>query len=90
MRRLLKSTLHEIVLITNRLSNIKQIMSYNAKIAENMDDEELSDSKQFDPTINLRLEATGNLLYHIHSTYLRGLLCRREETSLQFYEHVGE
>ena len=52
--------------------------------------EEFQASNMFDPSINVRVEATGNLLYHIRSTYFQGLLCRAEETSLLFYEHVGE
>jgi hypothetical protein len=52
--------------------------------------EESQARNMFNTGINERVEATGELLYHIHSTYFRGLLCKAEETSLQFYEHVGE
>ncbi len=52
--------------------------------------EESQASNVFKTGTNERVEATGELLYHIHSTYFRGVLCRSEETSLQFYEHVGE
>eukprot|EP01083_Nonionella_stella_P087935 244838_1 len=35
-----------------------------------------------------RLDGVGNLLYHVHSTHCKSILCAKEETSLQFYEHV--
>lgn len=43
-------------------------------------------------SLNLGLDAAaaGNLLYHIHSTYFKPILFAKEETSLQFYDHVGE
>ena len=48
---------------------------------------EQKDDEQFQPSPGL--EATGNLLFHIHSTYFKPILFAKEETSLQFYEHVG-
>jgi len=33
-------------------------------------------------------EGLGSLLYHVHSTHIKNLLCATETTSLQFYEHM--
>jgi hypothetical protein len=65
-------------------------MSPTSKNQVGEGEESQASSNMFKTGINERVEATGELLYHIHSTYFRGLLCRAEETSLQFYEHVGE
>jgi hypothetical protein len=66
------------------------IMTSNRKIHEE-EEEEFNGSKKFEPGLNtLGSESTGNLLYHIHSTYFKPILFSKEETSLYFYEHVGE
>ena len=65
-------------------------MTSSRKIHEN-EEEEFNSSKKFKPGLNtLGSESTGNLLYHIHSTYFKPILFSKEETSLYFYEHVGE
>ena len=61
-----------------------------AKVYEDKGEEALQYSSVFEPSLNLGSDATGNLLYHIHSAYYKPLLFAKEETSLQFYEHVGE
>ena len=40
--------------------------------------------------IPARRDGLGNLLFHMHSVHLKPILFAKEETSLQFYEHVGE
>lgn len=65
-------------------------MTSNAKVFEEKGEEALQYSNVFEPSLNLGSDATGNLLYHIHSVYFKPLLFAKEETSLLFYEHVGE
>ena len=48
-------------------------------------DNNISSSK-----IPARTDGLGNLLFHMHSVHLKPILFAKEETSLQFYEHVGE
>ena len=40
--------------------------------------------------VNSREDGLGNLLFHMHSVHINSILFAKEETSLQFYEHVGE
>ena len=40
--------------------------------------------------VDSREDSLGNLLFHMHSVHLKPILFAKEETSLQFYEHVGE
>jgi len=77
----------------HKISNTNNIivMASNRKIHEEEEEEEFNSSKKFEPGLNtLGSDATGNLLYHIHSTYFKPILFSKEETSLYFYEHVGE
>ena len=37
-----------------------------------------------------RIDGLGNLLFRMHSVHLKPILFAKEETSLQFYEHVGK
>eukprot|EP00569_Conticribra_weissflogii_P004125 CAMPEP_0171330054 /NCGR_PEP_ID=MMETSP0878-20121228/1726_1 /TAXON_ID=67004 /ORGANISM="Thalassiosira weissflogii, Strain CCMP1336" /LENGTH=289 /DNA_ID=CAMNT_0011830239 /DNA_START=160 /DNA_END=1029 /DNA_ORIENTATION=+ len=43
------------------------------------------DNKKNESTV---ANGLGNLLYHVHSTHMKNLLCAMETTSLQFYEHM--
>jgi hypothetical protein len=64
-------------------------MTSIAKVYEEKE-QALQYSNVFEPSLNLGSDATGNLLYHIHSVYYKPLLFAKEETSLQFYDHVGK
>ena len=79
------SSLHKITNTNNII-----VMASNRKIHEEEEEEEFNSSKKFEPSLNFESDATGNLLYHIHSTYFKPILFSKEETSLYFYEHVGE
>ena len=39
---------------------------------------------------NNATDGVGNLLFRMHSVYRKPFLFAQEETSLQFYEHVGK
>ena len=40
------------------------------------------------PQTKARSDGLGNLLFHMHSVHFKPILFSKEETSLQFYEHV--
>ena len=56
-----------------------------ANVSEAIYDDEINYAK-----IDPRVDSLGNLLFHMHSVHFKPILFAKEETSLQFYEHVGE
>ena len=59
--------------------------SMEADVSEAIYDDEINYAK-----IDPRVDSLGNLLFHMHSVHFKPILFAKEETSLQFYEHVGE
>lgn len=49
-----------------------------------------NDTEMNSAKVDSRVDGLGNLLFHMHSVHLKPILFAKEETSLQFYEHVGE